>query len=311
MTVRPSPNPPLPLDLGVPSTARGIVLCADDYALAPGVSAAILALIDAGRLSATGAMTLSRFWPQHAEDLAERGGRADIGVHLTLTDQVPLGPMPLLAPEGRLPGLGRLIGLSLTGRLQTPAAQAEIAAELDRQVEAFAVRTGRAPDFLDGHQHAHQLRGIRHLVVEIAERRLAPGGYLRVCCDPPGRILRRPAPLRALVIDALGRGFRRLVRRRGVPANDSFRGVRNFRPDEPLPDLFRRGLLGPGERPLMMCHPGHVDADLAKVDPVTGPRQGEYDFLAGQDFPALLRHTGRRPARFADLPPSSPESPGS
>ncbi|MBF0335117.1 MAG: ChbG/HpnK family deacetylase, partial [Alphaproteobacteria bacterium] len=38
------------------SSGRPFVLCADDYGLSPGVSRGILALIEMGRVSATGCM---------------------------------------------------------------------------------------------------------------------------------------------------------------------------------------------------------------------------------------------------------------
>lgn len=277
------------------------MLCADDYALAPGVSDAILELIDAGRLTATGAMTGSPFWPAYAARLTERAGRADLGVHLTLTDQAPLGPMPLLAPGGRLPPLGRLLRWALTGRLATPELRAEIAGELTRQIDAFAQATGRAPDFLDGHQHVHQLAGVRETVVALAAERLAPGGYVRVCCEPLAALWRRPAWRRALIIDRLGQPFRRLVAARGLAANDSFRGVRDFSPAEDYPTLFAAFLAGNGARPLVMCHPGHVDDALRRADPVTDAREAEYRFLSGPEMPAALARAGLRLVRFGAL----------
>src|SRR5262245_10068587 len=84
--------------------ATPIVLCADDYAVAPGVSRAICALIEQGRLSATSCMTVSPHWPEHARWLRPLGDRADIGLHLTLTDHAPIGAMRLAA-DGRLPPL--------------------------------------------------------------------------------------------------------------------------------------------------------------------------------------------------------------
>src|SRR5262249_7833626 len=88
--------------------ARPIVLCADDYAVAPGVSRAICALVERGRLSATSCMTVSSHWAEHARWLRPLDGQADIGLHLTLTDHAPLGAMRL-AVGGRLPPLGTLM----------------------------------------------------------------------------------------------------------------------------------------------------------------------------------------------------------
>ena len=49
----------------VESARRKIVLCADDYGLAPGVSRAIRELLASGRLSATSCMVV---YPEFAED---------------------------------------------------------------------------------------------------------------------------------------------------------------------------------------------------------------------------------------------------
>jgi len=275
---------------------RPMVLCADDYALAPGVSGAIRELIAAGRLTATSCMALMPGWPAEAPALAALAGRADIGLHLTLTDHPPLGAMPGLAPGGRLPGLGALIARALARRID----RAEVAAELERQFDAFEAAFGRPPDHIDGHQHVHQLPAVREAVLDLRRRR-APGAYLRVCCEAPARILGRGAAARALVIDRLGRGLRRLARDAGVPANDGFAGVRDFSAGEDYPAMMRRWLIRPGPLPLAMCHPGRVDAELAAADPVTAPREAELAHLASDAFAADLAAAGLRLGRFAEV----------
>jgi len=272
-----------------------LVLCADDFALAPGVSRAIADLIARSRLTATGCMTTSPFWPEHARMLDGLEEKADIGLHLTLTDQTPLGPMPRLAPQGRFPGNARLIVAALAGRLE----KAEIAAEIERQIDAFERGCGRQPAFIDGHHHVHQLPVIREAVIDVVRRRLA-GAYLRVCCEPRREIVRRGvAPLRALIIDTLGRPFARAVRARGIPCNDSFRGVRSFDPKEDTAQIFERFVAGCGERPLAMCHPGFIDDVLPGLDPVTSTRESEYTYLAGDAFGDLLADRGVALTRFA------------
>jgi hypothetical protein len=41
-----------------------------------------------------------------------------------------------------------------------------------------------------------------------------------------------------------------------------------------------------------MCHPGFVDAELERLDPLTTLREKEFAFLAGDGFPALLAARG-------------------
>lgn len=273
---------------------KPIVLCADDYAIAPGVSRAILALIDDGRLSATSCLSVSPFWPEHANWLRPRAARADIGLHLALTDLRPLGPMPRLAPRGRLPPLARLLGTALSGGLDRD----EIADEVDRQIDRFAIAFGRPPDYVDGHMHVHQLPVVRDIVVDRLRSRL-PSAYVRVCDEPLGAILRRKtAVARASIISLLGRGLRRRVDRLGIPSNRRFAGVRDFDEPQPYRDLFRRFIANAPDGLLIMCHAGTPDAALADVDAVTYQREDEYRYLGSQECLDDLAEAGVTVARF-------------
>jgi predicted glycoside hydrolase/deacetylase ChbG (UPF0249 family) len=41
-----------------------------------------------------------------------------------------------------------------------------------------------------------------------------------------------------------------------------------------------------------MCHPGRIDDELARLDPLTDLREQEYAYLAGDEFAALLHQRG-------------------
>lgn len=272
-----------------------ITLCADDYGLAPGVSHAIRTLIDHGRLQATGCMTGSPFWPEAAVALKPLEDRADIGLHLTLTDQRPLGPMPDLAPEGILPPLPVLLKHALLRTLD----HGEIAAELTRQFDAFEAHFGRPPDFLDGHHHIHQLPVIGDVVLDLWRRRMAGRGWVRCCVEPRTAIMaRRVNPLRALVIAELGHGFRRKLKVHGVPHNLSFRGVYDFSDRIDFAELFRRFTDRPGPRALMMVHPGLVDEALQAADTLTHRREDEFRFLGSDQCALSLASRGIGLARL-------------
>ena len=43
---------------------------------------------------------------------------------------------------------------------------------------------------------------------------------------------------------------------------------------------------------VVMCHPGFVDSELQKLDPLTSLREQEYAFLVRDTFPALLARHG-------------------
>lgn len=278
-----------------PDAAR-LILCADDYGIAPGVSRAIRRLLDAGRLTATSCMAVSPHWPAEAAALRPYAERADIGLHLTLTHVPPLGPLPSLCRDGRLPDIRTLTMRAWTRRLDL----GEIAAELDRQLDAFEHAFGRPPAFLDGHQHVHQLPGVRDVVLALWQRRLAaPRAWLRVTDEPLALVWRRGVSRgEAAILSLLGRGFGRRARARGLPVNDGFAGVQDFSGRVPYPRLFERFLAFARGRHLVMCHPGEVDEALRAVDDVTSAREDELRFLEGDAFPALVARHGLSLGRF-------------
>ncbi|MGQ0674533.1 MAG: ChbG/HpnK family deacetylase, partial [Rhodospirillales bacterium] len=127
---------------------------------------------------------------------------------------------------------------------------------------------------------------------------------LRVCAEPLGAILRRGVAVsRAAAVAVLGSGLRARAGAAGIRTNRRFAGVRDFTENRPYRALFRRFIMDPPPGLAVMCHPGHPDAALAALDRVTDPRRGEYDYLAGEEFPADLAAAGLRLGRFRDLPP--------
>lgn len=276
-----------------------LVLCADDFGLSAGIDAAILDLVRAGRLSAVSCMVGGADFAGAAPALvaaaADPAGaaRAEIGLHLTLTDLAPLGAMPKTAPGDRPPTIGALIHRSYSGRL----APAEIAAEIGRQIARFREVVGRAPDFLDGHQHCHVLPVVRRAVLDQVRAGAfdRPGFWIRSCEEPIGALRhRRIEVAKASFIALLSKGLAAAARRAGARTNDSFRGVTNFRADPPFRQAFRAFLTGPGRHPLVMCHPAFDGWPPDPTDAIMPARLREAAYLSGPDVLADLDAAGVR-----------------
>lgn len=260
-------------------------LCADDYALTPGVSRGILELLAAGRLTAVSVLVTQPGWPEAAGELGEFASSADIGLHLNLTLGSPLGRMPDFAPSEEFPRLGPLIRRSLLGRLPI----AELAAEVARQIEAFAQHFGRLPDYVDGHQHVHALPQIRSaLLGTLLEQGLAGRLWLRDPGDRLHAILARAFKRKALAVAGLAAAFARQAARKGFGLNQGFAGFSDFDPRGDYAATFPAFLRSPGLRHLVMCHPGHSDDALARLDPATLSRDAELAFLRSTAFPDAL-----------------------
>ncbi|ADH91658.1 YdjC family protein [Ancylobacter novellus DSM 506] len=279
---------------------KSIVICADDYGLSTGVCDAIETLIEKGRLSATGAMTGMPAWRRRAEGLRAlaRAHPADIGLHFTLTGQRPLSPARGLARDGRLPEIGALALRALAGVLPRPAIRDELRAQLD----AFEEEWDAPPDFLDGHQHAHALPGIRDIVIaELSARYAGRLPWLRNCSEPAARARRRGIGFRkAIIVGTLGAGTAQAAAKAGIVSNDSFRGLYGFMPEPPYREVFRAALAGPGERILVHCHPGVVDEELRALDPLLEPREWELAYLGSDACGEDMAAAGVQPARFAE-----------
>lgn len=267
-----------------------VVLCADDFGLTEGVSHGIVDLVEMGRLSATSAMTTHRWWPRMGPTLREAGPELGVGLHLNFTSGRPLGPLPVLAPDGRLPPLGTLLARALAGSLDTD----EIRAEIERQLDAFMAVMDRPPDFVDGHQHVHVLPGIRRMLLFTLRRRGLQGRlWLR---DPSDRlrpiVRRRTALPKAALVRAFAAGFGRAARASGFETNEGFSGFSGFDPTGSFEREMHRFMVRLGPRPVVMCHPGYVDDELRGMDPVVETRARELAYLASPRFGELLDALG-------------------
>jgi predicted glycoside hydrolase/deacetylase ChbG (UPF0249 family) len=266
---------------------RRVWLCADDYGLAPGVNRAIRDLIARGRLNATSVMVvgpaIGRDEVSALADVAAGSPRCAIGLHVTLT--APFRPLTMHFQPldgGMFLGFAKLLRAGLLRRLDPEI----IRAELMVQFRAFRELFGRAPDFVDGHQHAQLFPGVREAFLT-AVKEAAPAAWVR----QGGRhqpLARRLGAPKALVLDILSAQFRRRALAADIAFNPGFAGAYDFSRQPDFSALMRQFLDGLPDGGLVMCHPGFVDETLVSLDPFTTQREHEHAFLGGEDFPRLL-----------------------
>ena len=266
---------------------RRFWLCADDYGLSPGVNRGIRELIERGRINATSVMVvgpaIGRDQASSLQAAAANSPRCAIGLHATLT--APFHPLTMhFRPldGGLFLPFSKLLRAGLWRRLDPEIIHAELIA----QFAAFHERFGRAPDFVDGHQHAQLFPQVRDAFLT-AVKEVAPNAWVR----QGGRNLplaQRLATPKALVLDLLSSQFRRRASRARVAFNPGFAGAYDFSLAPDFGELMKAFLDGLPEDGLIMCHPGFVDEVLISLDPLTDQREREYAFLAGDAFPLLL-----------------------
>ncbi len=265
---------------GLPSHPpwRRMALCVDDFGLHSGINEAVLVLAGMGRVQAVSVMVGGAAWPDGARALhAIDTARLEVGLHLDLTE-CPLNPA-LRKP------LSRLIGLAYLRRLDAVALHAEIAAQLD----AFECAMGRAPAYVDGHQHVHQLPMVRSILLHELTRRYPKEMLWVRATNGPSRTAHSDAPqgFKGRMIALLGaHALAVLARKQGVSQNAHLLGVYDFsggpaRYRTLLADWLRAAQDGD----LLMCHAG-MRADVTDV--IGGARQNEFDVLVSPEFGVAL-----------------------
>jgi chitin disaccharide deacetylase len=273
------------------SGLRRIWLCADDYGISKSVNAAIRDLIVRGRINATSVMVAAPSFHRTealALDVLNAGARrVAIGLHVTLTAPFrPLGKsFRPLRNDAFLP-LSETLARALLHMLDRNV----LAAEITAQVRLFVHTFGRPPDFIDGHQHVQLFPQVRDALLAVAKSD-APNAWVRQCGRPESASAGF-ADAKALVLDRLSKAFRQRAAELGVRTNPAFAGAYAFGDRADFAALFVRFLDRLPDGGVIMCHPGFVDAELKRLDPLTTLREREHAFLAGAAFPSLLAANG-------------------
>ena len=255
------------------NTATPLVICADDYALSPGICSGILELAELGRISATSVMTLSPHWPAWAGHVAELQNRIDVGLHLDWTSD-------FAQRQGWGAALGPLMLRSLL-RMLSPR---QVRAQIHHQLDLFEQHAGTLPDHVDGHQHVQQFPVIREALVEVLLKRYpaARRPWLRV-----SRVSAQPWDFKAQTINAMGaRALLSLARQHGVAHSQYLTGIYDFSGSAAdFRQLLGHWLTRLPDGAVLMCHPGQgIDPEA----PHAQARPQEQDVLRDPALQALL-----------------------
>ena len=253
-----------------------INVIADDYGLSDGIGSAVRDLIEHGKITGTSCMTIFPEWNDQAALLRKMpmSSRADIGLHLTLTDFAAIS-RPTEA--WTMPPLGRLIARSYLGRLD----QATIDAELDAQLQRFVEGMGRLPDFIDGHQHIHFLPTVRSWL-ETRRERLRLADRLPWLRGAPKFRAGNSRAIRAKIalVSLIAAGFDRRMAAAGFSVRGPLVGFYDWKRPSGFRSVMGQLEEGLPDGSVVMCHPGLVDPVLVNRDRMIEARPVEFQALA-------------------------------
>lgn len=268
---------------------RLVAICADDFGVDHAVNDAIVDLAAQGRLSATSVL-VDGSAVQNAKTLL--GPLAlDIGLHLNLTDAIGQLTLSDVKP------LARLI-------LQAHARQLSqhwVRVGIERQFDHFERLFGKAPDYVDGHLHVHQLPIVRDGLIDVLNRRY-PGQkiWIRDTRSPRGLKPSWSDRLKPWLIGHLGMpALAKKAQASGWQTNQGFVGVYDFTRAHPAyDDMLKRWCAHCTTGSLIMTHPAKQSM---AGDPIGQSRVDEYLVLGSKAFGQYLSDENIRVTRLSHV----------
>ncbi len=267
------------------NSLKKLIINADDFAQSEAIDAAIIDLAERKVISSTSALVLSPRWEQSAKELTNLP--IQVGLHLDLTSH-------FTDQFGCHHKLSELICSAYTRQLNLQHLEEIIEFQWNR----FSEVCGRSPDFIDGHQHVHQLPIVRDALFSIITKKgwgSQQNHWLRVCHSRHWR------GYKAMLISILGaKCFQQKALQMDIDTNSDFAGVYNFDEHSNLKNLWDSWLNGlRGKTPVMMCHVAmpskshsQNDSDGIVNDAIYSARVNEYKWLASESFQLLLNSKG-------------------
>lgn len=258
---------------------KSIIVCGDDFGMNSRVDAGMFHLAQQGRLSAVSCLVHGPTFRANAPRLRQMN--VEVGLHLNFTESFGHADERLIMP------LSVLITRAYAGYLD----DALIDAQLTSQLDAFEQVLGRAPDYVDGHQHVHQLPGVLPRLLQLLRRRYRDQQpWLRHTAPGLQTGIPIQESVKAHVIAALGAtAVARAAQRDGWRTNRRLLGVYGLNGGaRHYAALLHQWLSNARDGDLLMCHPAATGTE----DKLAAQRAAEFSVLASPELGQWMRRNG-------------------
>ena len=282
---------------------KNLIVNADDLAWTDGVNRGIRDAFRGGIVTSTSLLANGAAFPE-AVKVAKSAPRLGVGVHLNLSDGVPIADREsvtsLLNDDGDFTDGPESL---LLKRARRRLVLDEVEKEWDAQIQKVR-DSGIRPTHLDGHKHVHMLPGLFEIALRLARKHsieairvsleesslrtaLASGSQHRARV-----VIKQGIQARALKV--LARDARIQAARMGIATADYFCGVAQTGEltFEGVERLLKNLPEGTTE---LMCHPGYADEVLQKTATrLQASRRKELEILTDTRIRNLVASQGIR-----------------
>ena len=253
---------------------KQFLICADDYAFSTANSKAIRELLKNKKINATSCMSTSEHWPEQARLLTTllkeipKSQRPLIGLHFCLTEPVNHTNKKLAQPIIRSWFTNNAISLPqilIRSQLRL-LPKKQIYKILEFQWEQFIKHFGTLPDFIDGHQHVHQLPVVRGQIIKFLKNNKltqdnTQNNFFVRATFPTYGIKYKSTNLadwaKLKILNICGaKKFRNLCNKNQLLTNSSFAGLYSNHDNSEQSHIQSKFLQHTPNLGLIMCHPG-------------------------------------------------------
>ncbi len=250
---------------------KSVIIHADDFGLSSAINQGILTLARFERISGTSVMCVFDGLSKDVQKL-KTYEHLDIGLHITLTDQILCKPSSLTNEKGKAYDIQDLIKKDFLRRLNYNDIETEITHQFMRFYDLF----GCWPDYIDGHQHVQLLKTVRQALLNVMKRHKINTNFIRSALIP----LQFGFSRKALILNFLNMGMQQYLKQNHIGSNRFFSGLYDHR----FASMIQKTLSTQKSDILIMCHPGFVDELLIQRDCLTNQREDELHYLISDDF---------------------------
>lgn len=233
-------------------------IVADDYGLGLRHNESMRELLEIGAIDAVSVMVCGPDIESECKKLqASIRPNQQIGLHLNLTYD--------FEKKGQKVSVKSLLVQQIFRRID----RLEIASQIGFQWQKFVALFGRAPDFIDGHEHVHALPTVTKALCQFLAIHNYKGWIRYVGTPSPIKRLTTPPMIStaatSCVLSVLGTIQLRIMRSYKLSFNTDFGGIAPLNDKDALKKYYRNILEAPDSTKVIMAHPGS-DMDAYQTD---------------------------------------------
>jgi hypothetical protein len=259
----------------------GIIVCADDFGMSFEINNAIIKLLEHRKISAVSCLVTGKAWDGGSNLLKRFQGEVDIGLHLSF---------------GNLP-FNKILKLAYLKRVDRKI----IFSEFKSQLSCFCKKLGHYPDFIDGHQHIHQLPVFRSALIDLVNIVRVDKVYIRnSSISLVDVFVRRISILKNILISIPGSSLKKYLFKKGIHTNNDLLGIYAFNTDIAPGKIFEVFLKTvKRSNSIFTVHPGYKNRQYNdKNSCLDIKREEEMKYLDSDNYKDALERSGFYLTRF-------------